>query len=353
MSCTGRSSHFGAPCLETPAAWRARRHRPYREGMLAPSSQARPSKLSVVGAGGVGVAIAYAALIRGSADVVALHDLDAPKVEAEVLDLAHGTPFLAAKRVEGGADPRVMAESDVVIITAGAKQRPGEPRLALAARNADIVRAVMPGIREHAPDAIVVLVTNPCDVLTVVAQREGGLDPARVLASGTVLDSSRLRWLLSDLVQVDARSVHALIVGEHGDSEFPLWSRAKIGPMLVREWMEGGRARFTTADLDRIADDVVHAAYRIIEGKGATSSAIGVSSARIVEAILRDERAVLPVSSILDGQHGLSGIALSLPTVVGRGGIERVLEVPMEDDELARLHASAEAIAASLRSVAG
>ncbi|MCR8671595.1 L-lactate dehydrogenase [Agrococcus sp. HG114] len=314
---------------------------------------ARPSKLSVIGAGGVGVAIAYAALIRGSADVVALHDIDAPKVEAEVLDLAHGTQFLVAKRVEGGADPRVVEGSDVVVITAGAKQRPGEPRLALAARNAEILKAVLPGVREHAPDAIVMLVTNPCDVLTVLAQREGGLDPSRVLASGTVLDSSRLRWLLSELVHVDARSVHALMIGEHGDSEFPLWSRARIGPLLVREWMEEGRARFSAADLDRIADDVVHAAYRIIEGKGATSSAIGVSSARIVEAILRDERAVLPVSSVLDGQHGISGLALSLPTIVGRGGIERVLEVPMADDELARLHASAEAIDASLRSVGG
>ncbi len=321
--------------------------------MLPSPGQARPSKLSVIGAGGVGVAIAYAALIRGSADVVALHDLNAAKVDAEVLDLAHGTPFLASKRVEGGADPRVMEGSDVVIITAGAKQQPGEPRLALAARNADILKSVLPGIREHAPDAIVVLVTNPCDVLTVVAQREGGLDPARVLSSGTVLDSSRLRWRLSELVRVDARSVHALIIGEHGDSEFPLWSRAKIGPILVREWMEDGRMRFTPADLDRIADDVVHAAYRIIEGKGATSSAIGVSSARIVEAILRDERAVLPVSSVLDGQHGIAGIALSLPTIVGRGGIERVLEVPMDESELARLHASAEAITASLRSVGG
>ena len=321
--------------------------------MHAIPGPARPSKLSVIGAGGVGVAIAYASLIRGSADVVALHDLNAAKVEAEVLDMAHGTQFLASKRVEGGADPRVMEGSDVVIITAGAKQQPGEPRLALTARNADILKSVLPGIREHAPDAIVVLVTNPCDVLTVVAQREGGLDPARVLSSGTVLDSSRLRWRLSELVQVDPRSVHALMIGEHGDSEFPLWSRAKIGPMLVREWMEDDRVRFTSADLDRIADEVVHAAYRIIEGKGATSSAIGVSSARIVEAILRDERAVLPVSSILTGQHGLSGLALSLPTIVGRGGIERVLEVPMEEHELARLHASAEAIAASLRSVMG
>lgn len=314
---------------------------------------ARPSKLSVIGAGGVGVAIAYAALIRGSADIVALHDLNGPKVDAEVLDLAHGTQFLASKRVEGGTDPGVLAGSDVVVITAGAKQQPGEPRLALANRNADILKAVLPAVREHAPDAIVVLVTNPCDVLTVVAQREGGLDPARVLASGTVLDSSRLRWLLSELVRVDARSVHALMIGEHGDSEFPLWSRAKIGPVLVREWAQEGGERFTDADLDRIADDVVHAAYRIIEGKGATSSAIGVSTARIVEAILRDERAVLPVSSILDGQHGLAGVALSLPTVVGRGGIERVLEVPMDDGELARLHASAETIAASLRAVGG
>ncbi|QUW18541.1 L-lactate dehydrogenase [Agrococcus sp. Marseille-Q4369] len=313
--------------------------------------QSRPTKLSIIGAGGVGVAIAYAALIRGSADVVALHDLAAAKVEAEVLDLAHAMPFLAAKGIEGGSDLRVIAGSDVVVITAGAKQQPGEPRLALAARNADIVRALVPGIREHAPDAILLIVTNPCDVLTVVAQRESGLDGARVLSSGTVLDTSRLRWRLSELVGVHPRSVHALIVGEHGDSEFPLWSRAKIGPVLVREWREGGELRFPKPELDRIADEVMHAAYRIIEGKGATSSAIGVSTARIVEAILRDERAVLPVSSVLRGELGLRDVALSLPSVLGRGGVERVLEVPMEDAERAALERSAEAIASTLRSL--
>lgn len=314
--------------------------------------QTGTTKLSVIGAGSVGVAIAYAALIRGSADVVALHDLQAAKVEAEVLDLAHGTQFLGSKRVEGGSDLAVIEGSDVVVITAGAKQQPGETRLALGSRNAEILKALMPGIREHAPDAIVVLVTNPCDVLTVVAQREGGLDPARVLSSGTVLDSSRLRWRLSELVGVDARSIHALMIGEHGDSEFPLWSRAKIGPVLVREWQEDGRPRFSQADLDQVADEVVHAAYRVIAGKGATSSAIGVSTTRIVEAILRDEHAVLPVSSILSGQHGIDGIALSLPTVVGRGGIQRVIEVPTEPEELAALHRSAEAIEGSLRTLA-
>ena len=313
--------------------------------------QGRPTKLPLVGAGGLGVAIAYAALTRGSADVVALHDVASAKVEAELLDLAHAMPFLAAKRVEGGTDLGVIAGSDVVVITAGAKQRAGEPRLALAARNAEIVRALMPGIREHAPDAIVLIVTNPCDVLTVVALRESGLDRARVLSSGTVLDTSRLRWRLSELVGVHPRSVHALIVGEHGDSELPLWSRAKIGPVLVREWREGGELRFPQAELDRIADEVVHAAYRIIEGKGATSSAIGVSTARIVEAILRDERAVLPVSSVLQGELGLDGVALSLPSVLGRGGIERVLEAPMEPAERAALERSAEAIASTLRSL--
>lgn len=319
---------------------------------MDPQAPARPTKLAVIGAGSVGVAIAYAALIRGSADTVALHDLDRARVEAEVLDLAHGLPFLAGTRVTGSDDIRVIAESDIVVVTAGAKQRSGESRLALASRNADILRQVMPGIREHAPDAIVLLVTNPCDVLTVIAQREGGLEPGRVLSSGTVLDSSRLRWRLSELVGVHPRSVHAHMIGEHGDSEFPLWSRARIGPVLVSEWRDGGELRFDRATLDGIADDVVHAAYRIIEGKGATSSAIGVATARIVESILGDEHSVLPVSSVLSGQHGIDGIALSLPTVVGRAGIERVLEVPLNDDELAALHRSAEAIAASLASTA-
>lgn len=303
------------------------------------------TKLAVVGAGSVGASIAYAALIRGSATDVALYDLNATKAEAEVLDLAHGALFAQSHRVTGGGDIAAVEGADVVVITAGAKQKPGQTRMDLAATNAGILRSLMPALMERAPNAVYVLVTNPCDVLTVIAQRESGLPANRIFSSGTVLDSSRLRWRISEMCGVSSNSVHAMIIGEHGDSEFPLWSRAKIGPILVRDWTTADGTRvFPEEVLDTIATEVMQAAYKVIQGKGATNLAIGLSGARIAEAIVRDQHAVLPVSGLLSGQYGLDGIALSLPCVLGANGIERTLEVPMDPPELEKLHASATAL---------
>lgn len=309
------------------------------------------SKLAIVGAGAVGTSLAYAALLRGSAREVALYDIRAEKVEAEVLDLAHGTAFTGASRITGGADLGVVHGASVVVVTAGAKQEPGQSRLDLAGRNVAILDELMPALVEQAPDAVFVLVTNPCDVLTVAAHRFSGLPASRVFSSGTVLDTSRLRWLLAERAGVATSSVHAMIVGEHGDSEFALWSQARIGPIPIREWAPEGRRRLAQDELDRIADDVVHAAYRVIAGKGATNYAIGVAGARIVEAVLRDERAILPVSSILDGYHGVSGVALSVPTIVDSSGIAEVLDVPFDADEQRRFEASAEVVGSSIASL--
>ena len=313
------------------------------------------AKLSVIGAGAVGSSLAYAALIRGSAREVALYDIDSARVEAEVLDLAHGTPFTGAARITGGADLDVVVGSNVVVITAGAKQRPGQTRLELAGVNVGIIRDLMPKLVERAPDAVYIVVSNPCDVLAVAAHRFSGLPASRVFASGTVLDSARLRWLLAERLGVAASSTHAMIVGEHGDSEFPLWSQARIGPVPLGHWDAGhwdaGHGPLERAELERIADEVVNAAYRVIAGKGATNYAIGISGARIVEAILRDEGAVLPVSSVLDGYHGVTGVALSVPSVVDATGVRRVIDVPFDADEERRFQASADAIRASLASL--
>ncbi|HEY0258436.1 MAG TPA: L-lactate dehydrogenase, partial [Lacisediminihabitans sp.] len=214
------------------------------------------SKLAIVGAGSVGSSLAYAALIRQSAREVVLYDVNTAKVEAEVLDLAHGTQFTGQSRVTGGDDIEAVRDANVVVITAGAKQEPGQTRLDLAGANSSILEKVLPPLLERAPDAIYILVTNPCDVLTVVAQRITGLPASRIFASGTVLDSSRLRWLLGDRLGIATASVHAVIVGEHGDSEFPLWSRASIGSVPVAEWTGPGRPRFTTAELDDLAREV-------------------------------------------------------------------------------------------------
>lgn len=302
------------------------------------------SKLTVVGAGSVGASVAYASLIRGSARHVALYDIAEAKVEAEVLDLAHGTQFTGSSDITGGSDVSVAEGSHVVVITAGAKQNPGQTRTELAATNAGIIRRMMPELLEVAPNAIYVIVTNPCDVLTVLAQQATGLPTQRIFASGTVLDTSRLRWKIAQRAGVATSSVHAWIVGEHGDTEFPLWSTATIGSVPITEYDLPDGTRFDEAELDAIAVDVRDAAYKVIRGKGATNYAIGLSSARIVEAILRDEHAILPVSTVLQDFHGITGMALSVPSVVSAKGARPVAGTPFSERELTLLRRSADAL---------
>jgi L-lactate dehydrogenase len=299
------------------------------------------SKVTIVGAGSVGSSAAYASLIRGSARHVALYDIATQKVEAEVLDLAHGTQFTGSSDITGGSDLSVVEGSHVVVITAGAKQDPGQTRIELAGVNAGIMRTMMPRLLEAAPDAIYVIVTNPCDVLTVLAQEETGLPPEKIFASGTVLDTSRLRWKLAERAGVSTSSVHAYIVGEHGDTEFPLWSKATIGTVPILDWVTPRGDRMTVEELDQIAVDVRDAAYKVIQGKGATNYAIGLSTARIVEAILNDERAVMPVSPVLTAFHGVSGVALSVPSVVSAAGAVPIVETQFDERELDLFHRSA------------
>lgn len=307
-------------------------------------------KISVIGAGSVGSSLAYACLIRGSADIVCLYDINKDKVEAEVADLAHGTQFTPAS-VMGGADIKDTVNSDIVFITAGAKQKPGQTRLDLAGVNAGILKSLMPQLLEQSPNALFVLVTNPCDVLTVVAQDISGLPSSRVFSTGTMLDTSRLRWLIRQWANVAQRHVHATIVGEHGDSEFPLWSIAQISGVSIREWKVDGESVFTDEVLDDLAHEAAFAAYKIIEGKGATNYAIGLTGARLAEALLGANRSILPLSSVIDDVHGIKDVALSMPCIVSREGIEGVVPVPMSDGEITKLHASAERLKDSLSSL--
>ncbi|HSP53299.1 MAG TPA: L-lactate dehydrogenase [Cryobacterium sp.] len=301
-------------------------------------SEIANSKLAIIGAGAVGSSLAYASLIRQSAREVVLYDINGPKVEAEVLDLAHGTQFTGASCVAGGSDLDAIAGANMVVITAGARQHPGQSRLEMAGVNVGILRELMPKLVERAPDAVYMLVTNPCDVLAYAARQFSGLPAARVFGSGTVLDSSRLRWMLAHRVGVAIANVHAVIVGEHGDSEFPLWSQARIGPISLAEWVQDdispkGLEPFSEAEFDAITESVKSAAYTVIAGKGATNYAIGLSGARIVEAVLRDEGAVLPVSSVLTDYRGVSNVALSVPSVINAEGVSRVIEVPFNEKE--------------------
>ncbi len=310
------------------------------------------SKVSVIGAGAVGASMAYAMLIRESAREVVLYDLNESKVTAEVLDLAHGTQFTGSSSITGGADISATANSDVVVITAGAKQNPGQTRLELAGVNFEILKSLLPDLLRYSPDAIFVLVTNPCDVLATAAQKLTGLPANRIFSSGTVLDSSRLRWLLAEKFDVSTANIHANIIGEHGDSEFALWSQATVGNTPLLEWKLADGSALSREALDEIAYSVKTAAYKVIEGKGATNFAIGLSGARIVEAILNDEHAILPISSVLTDYHGISGIAMSVPTLVTRQGASRNIDIAMEPHEQALFEASASAIRSSLESLA-
>ena len=310
------------------------------------------SKVSVIGAGAVGASMAYAMLIRESAREVVLYDVNESKVTAEVLDRAHGTQFTGSSSITGGADISATANSDVVVITAGAKQNPGQTRLELAGVNFEILKSLLPDLLRYSPDAIFVLVTNPCDVLATAAQKLTGLPANRIFSSGTVLDSSRLRWLLAEKFDVSTANIHANIIGEHGDSEFALWSQATVGNTPLLEWKLADGGTLTREALDEIAYSVKTAAYKVIEGKGATNFAIGLSGARIVEAILNDEHAILPISSVLTDYHGISGIAMSVPTLVTRQGASRTIDIAMEPHEQVLFEASASAIRSSLESLA-
>ena len=312
---------------------------------------ATTTKIAVVGAGSVGATIAYACLIRGIGRTIALYDVDAAKTRAEVLDLNHGLQFVPQATVVGSDDIEVCRDADLVAITAGAKQKPGQTRLELAEANVALCKALVPRLLEVAPDAILLLVTNPVDVITYAALRYSDLPPRRVFGSGTVLDSSRLRLLIADHCGVAVQSVHAYIAGEHGDSEIPLWSSAAIGSVPLLAWEVPGRPPLDAAAREDIHRGVVGAAGEIIRGKGATNYAVGLASARIIEAVLYDQRMVLPVSSLLDGQAGIHDVCLSLPSVVDRLGVELVLPSPLSEGEVTGLRRSADMVKGVIRSL--
>lgn len=302
------------------------------------------AKVSIVGAGSVGTAIAYACLIRGTANAIALFDTNAKKVHAEVLDLNHGSQFVPNCTVTGSNDIGVSAGSSIVIVTAGAKQQPGQSRLELAAANVAMARKLTPQLLAHSPDAVIIFVTNPVDLVTYAAARSVDLPAGRIFGSGTVLDSSRFRYLIARRAGVAVGNVHGFIVGEHGDSEIPLWSSVSIGGMPVEQFRIDGRQVFDEGARTTIAHDVVHAAYSIIEGKGATNLAIGLATARIVEAVLGDQNRVLPVSTVQSGAYQITDVALSLPTLVSARGAGAVLEVPLAVNELLGLQGSAQTL---------
>lgn len=311
----------------------------------------RPGKIAIVGAGSVGATIAYACMMRGIAPQLALYDVNRKKVDAEVLDLNHGLQFVPMATIEGSDDVGICADADVIVVTAGAKQKAGQSRLDLATANTAICRKMLPELVRLAPHALLLMVTNPVDVMTYVALKVTGWPRQRVLGSGTVLDSSRFRYLIARRCNVAVQNVHATIAGEHGDSEIPLWSSARIGNVPLHEWAVPAHGRLTVRDRTDVFVNVRDAAQQIIAGKGATNYAIGLATAKILEAILKDENRILPVSSLLSDYHGIDDVCLSVPCIVNRKGVETALDFPMNDAERAGLANSAERIREAIRSV--
>jgi len=308
------------------------------------------TKAVVIGAGQVGATTAYTLMLSGLLSELVIIDLNQNKAKGEALDIVHGMPLCPPAEVYAGGYPD-CAGADIVIITAGANQKPGETRLDLLAKNRAVFGSIVPQAVRYAPDALYLVVTNPVDALTLETIRLSGLPAGRVIGTGTVLDTSRLRYLLSRHTGIDPRNIHAFVLGEHGDSEFVAWSRASIAGMTLDEYCaDCGRCKGPLSDIldTEIENGVRHAAYSIIEMKGATYYAIAVAVRRIVEAILRDEQSILTVSTLLEGQYGLNGVCLSVPAVVGRSGVERVLEVGLDGDEKGRLAASARTILSAM-----
>ncbi len=306
------------------------------------------NKIGVIGAGAVGSTIAYALVMRGLGQQIVLSDVHAHKAEAEAKDLMHGSMF--APPVEIAAGPvEACAGACIVIITAGAKQKPGQTRLQLAEANAAMFRDLIPRVVAAAPDAILLIVSNPVDVLTYISLKTSGLPAPRVLGSGTVLDTSRFRSLLARRLEVAVPNVHAYIVGEHGDSEVPLWSSVHIASIPLIHFRSPTAPTLTDDDRVEIFRNVRDAAQQVIAAKGATNWAIGLAVERIVEAILRDERAILTVSSLLQDYKGLSDVCLSVPSIIGRSGVQAPLSLPFSQLELDALKHSAAILKESLR----
>ena len=308
------------------------------------SSAAGTTKIAIVGAGHVGVTLAYACMIRGTGKTIALYGRNAQKVQAEVLDLQHGLQFVPMANVIGSDDVKVCQDADVLVMTVGGLPEAGQTRLDLAGESVAICRDLLPPLLDVAPGAVVLIVTNPVDVITYAALKILGLPPNQVLGTGTVLDSSRLRSLIAQHCGVAVQSVHAYIAGEHGDSEIPLWTSATVGAVPVLRWDDPQLPPLTAAERDDIGRQVAQAGYQILRGKGYTNYAVALAAARIIEAVLYDEHQVLPVSSLLTGYHGISDVCLSVPSVVDRTGVLRVLPVPLSGDEHDGLRRSARAV---------
>lgn len=297
-------------------------------------------KVCVIGTGNVGSFYAFSLMKSGIADDIVLVDRSADKVRAHVMDLNHGLMFTPNVTVRGG-DYSDCADADLVAVTAGVPQKPGETRIDLAKRNVELFKAIIPEIAGHNPRTMLI-VTNPVDVLTYAAIKISGLPMNRIFGSGTVLDTARFRYLLSRHCGVAPRNVHGYILGEHGDTEVPIWSNIQFGAVPLKKFCDACGKGCPSEVLDGIFHEVKNAAYEIIKGKGATYYAIALAMVRITEAVLRDENSILTVSTLVDGKYGIKDVCLSVPAIINRTGVSMAMELDLDEVEARRLLASAE-----------
>lgn len=308
------------------------------------------TRIAIVGTGHVGATCAYALQLSGHASEIVLINAHHERAEGEAMDINHGSLFARPVRVWAG-DYSDCKDAGIVVLTAGASQKPGETRLDLLKRNAAIFKNILPQVIGHTRNAILIVVANPVDVLTYVTWRATHLPAQQVIGSGTILDTARFRYLLSQHFGIEPRSIHAYIIGEHGDTQVPVWSLANIAGIRLEEYTRLNNKPLEISSRDEIAQNTRLAAYEIIRRKGATYYAIAASLVRIIEAIVRDENSVLTVSSLLEGKYGLNDICLSLPCIVNRQGIRETMELPLSFEEQLGLEKSADIVREAIESL--
>ncbi len=300
-------------------------------------------KAAIIGCGFVGSSTAFALMQAGIFSELVLIDVDHSRAEGEAMDISHGVPFAKPMKIYAG-DYDDIVDASIIIITAGAAQKPGETRLQLVQKNVAIFKSIIPEISKRHCEGVLLIVSNPVDILTYVAQKLSGFPVNRVIGSGTVLDTARLKTMLGEHLSVDNRTVHAFIIGEHGDSELAAWSSAMVSGVPLSKFCEM-RGHFNHDQSERhIQEMVKNSAYEIIERKKATYYGVAMAVRRICEVIARDEKSILSVSSLMTGQYGLSDICLSMPTIVGADGVEEKIPISLDEEEITKLMASAKAL---------
>ncbi|MBC2581999.1 L-lactate dehydrogenase [Clostridium sp. DJ247] len=299
------------------------------------------TKISIIGAGLVGSSIAHTLMLSSIATDIVLVDMNMEKAEGEAMDLNHCVPSMMPVKVKAGKYCD-CANSKMIIITAGTVQKPGESRLNLTQRNADIMKSIINEIKDYCKDSIILIVTNPVDILTFVTNKLIGMESRKIIGSGTILDTARFKFLISEYINVDSRNICAYVIGEHGDSSVPVWSAVNILGVDMENLLNKNHKIEKIRDI--IHKEVVDSAYKIIEKKGSTYYGIAVAVRTIVETVVRNQNSVLTVSSYLTGQYGIKDVCISLPTIINSSGIEKVIDIPLDIHEIKKLQVSADSL---------